>query len=262
MFAAGRNLFNRATGRQPSVPQEPSLVDHIKRSASETGRAFYDWVGQRSPWSQQRLDEIIAGLSDLERNGVMRHFDAFNSALIRPLSGEGAAHVAEGLRQSARCTPGQNPASALGLWIPLSVWMNVAFLFVNLALPGGFDLAEVIGLGFAYLGAYYLHVIMLVMQRPHWMAAALIVCGFYITLQMFSGLMGLIFLVPAVMAFMRAVVMAIVLFYGFQLWRVQEENEEQGGVAASIFRGDMFRGTTGAGGHSSARWHHRGADML
>ena len=200
-----------------SPPPEPGLLEHARQKAGELGGTLYRSISERSPWLASRIDDAVHSISEMEARGWTKHFAEFNEALLRPLK-QGVSQVAASATSSATCTPTQDPAAAFVLWNVLCFWLGMLLLLLDLLLPWGSSVAELLGGGLAYLAAYTLHFVFIRVPHKRSMLAALILLGLYVCLNLFSGVAGLVVLLPAAMAFARAGAFGILLFHAYQLY--------------------------------------------
>ena len=211
-----RLFGQRGDGASP--PPEPGLLEHARQKAGELGGTVYRSISERSPWLASRIDDAVLSLSEMERRGWTKHFGEYNETLLRPLK-QGVSQVVSSATSSATCTPTNDPASAFVLWNVLCFWLAMALLLLDLLLPWGSSVAELLGGGFAYLAAYTLHFVFIRVPHKPSMLAALVLLGLYVSLNLFSGVVGLVVLLPAMMSFARAGANGILLFHAYQLFQ-------------------------------------------
>ena len=231
------------TRAEAATPEDLSIVDHAQRWLRATGTRCYQWIGAQSPWAQQRLDDIVAHLAELERAGFLNHFHEFNTSLLSPLQ-SGMHELAASVEATARCVPGQNVMLAFSLWNVLCFWLSVVLLVISLLLPGGSAVADVINVFCAYVAAYSYAFVFVRAPRTQWMLGGCIIIGLWVTWQVLSGLGGLVFVVPAAMAFARAAAAAMLLVYAVQLYRASAQAAEDGARPEGWVSSRLFGGPT------------------
>lgn len=204
-----------ATGAAPRP--EPGLIDHARNYATDAGEKVYVWVNDRNPWMGARLDDAAGAASDLDRKGYGRHFKEFNQSLLRPLK-EGTSEVMHVIKATATCSPGQNVTAAFTLWNVLCFWLNVLLLLIDLLLPFGSALTELIGAALGYLTAYTFHFVFLRVPSKRYMLACLVILCLYVAFNLMATFAGLLLVVPAAISFARSAANAVLLFYAFQLY--------------------------------------------
>ena len=214
----GRGVFRDAAVASGAVPPpEPSILDHAKTYVADVGVKVYRWVNEKSPWMGARLDDAVAAASDLERKGYANHVRAFNQSLLRPLK-DGTSEVVHVIKSTATCAPGQDAKAAFTLWNVLCFWLNVLLLIVDLLLPFGSALTELIGTALGYFTAYTLHFVFLRAPSKRYMLLCLAVLSLYVAFNLMAGFGGLLLVVPGAISFCRAAANAVLLFYAFQLY--------------------------------------------
>ena len=176
---------------------------------------------------------MVTIASDLETKGYTRNFDEFNVALMRPLR-EGAGDIVGIVRSTASCVPVQNPARAFELWNVLCFWLAMALLVLDLLLPFGFALAEILGAVSSYFAAYTLHFIFLRAPQRQWMMICIGFLVLYVATNLFAFVAASFLIIPALMSFARAAANAVLLFYAHQLFVRLEGGGAYGGVAAEM----------------------------
>lgn len=211
----GRSFFQRATGATPRP--EPSILDHARSSVDDAAGRAYVWIKEQSPWAARRIDDAVTTVSEMDSRGYSRHFGEFNEILLKPLR-EGMNEVVDGVKATATCTPAQNPKQAFILWNALCFWLAVVLLFVNLLLPFGSPLADVVGIFVRYFFAYTLHFVFVLAPQRNWLLTFLLCLAFYVSVQLFAGFAGLVLLLPALISFARAFGNGILFFHAYSLF--------------------------------------------
>lgn len=209
---------------RPGVPEaEPgSIIDTAKRQCNEAAGRAYNWILQQSPWVAHRIDDVVAIVSEMERRGYNNHFGEFNSTLLRPLT-QGLNDVVRVVRATATCTPNQDVRTAFELWNVLCFWLSVLLALINLVLPFGNALVELVGVGMRYLAAYTLSFCVLKQPERRWMVISLVLLGLYVSSCVFGAVAGLVLLVPAATGLANACANSVLLFYAYQIYARVEE---------------------------------------
>lgn len=103
---------------------------------------------------------------------------------------------------------------------------------VNLLLPFGAALVELVGVGFRYLSAYTLYFCFVRVPTRPWMLLCLLVLGLYTSSCVFGVVGGLVMLVPAITAFASASANGVLLFYAYQIYVSMDDGRgPRGGLA-------------------------------
>ena len=120
------------------------------------------------------------------------------------------------IKSTATCAPGQDAKAAFTLWNVLCFWLNVLLLLVDLLLPFGSALTELIGIALGYFTAYAPFCLSCAVEAAH----APLPRGPQSLrgLQFDGGLRCLLLVVPGAISFCRAAANAVLLFYAFQLY--------------------------------------------
>uniref|UniRef100_A0A6U7GFF4 Uncharacterized protein n=1 Tax=Haptolina brevifila TaxID=156173 RepID=A0A6U7GFF4_9EUKA len=207
--------------------QDLSLVDHARRWVSDTGMQVYQCIGANSPWAQRRIDDIAVQAGELERRGYLNHFRDFNETLVKPLKSGTRALVAL-VKATVQCAPDQNAVYAFSLWNALCFWFSVILLIVSLLLPGGSGIVEIVSVFYSYIAAYTYDFVFVRAPRTQWMLPGVVIMVLWVALQVITGIGGLVYIVPAVMAFIRAASASVLLLYAVRLYRAAQSAEESG----------------------------------
>jgi len=230
-----KNFFTSAF-RPPSArgeAAEPSVVDHGKKAMEEAGEKTYVWINERSPWVAERIGDAAAVASELESQGYARHFKAFNESLLKPLT-SGLDSVVGQAKAAATFSQTLAPSTAFALWNVLTFWLTIVLLIIELLLPFGWAVAELLSAGTSYLAAYTFYFLFIVKPRRRWMQGGLVLIGLSAAANLFAGVGGAIFILPALISFTKAAASGILFAHAFKLYQ-QAAGVEEGGGAAEMF---------------------------
>ena len=175
----------------PPQPQPGSLLDTAKQQVDECAGRAYNWIYQRSPWVAARIDNVVVACSELESRGYTKHFGEFNNSLLKPLT-TGLDDVVRVVRATATCAPEQDARAAFELWNVLCFWLSVAIALINMLLPFGSAVVEIIGALLRYISAYTLHFCIIRQPQRRFMVVSLVVLGLYVSSCVFSAIAGLV----------------------------------------------------------------------
>ena len=220
-------MFSFRSYVPPPPPPEPgSLLDHVdraKRQMAEAAARAYIWIAHQSPWVASRIDDTVAIASEMERRGCTNHlnFNDFNTSLLRPLM-QGLPGLVRSVRATATCRPNQDIIAAFEMWNVLCFWLAVAIMLLNLLLPFGGALGDLIGVTFRYLAAYTLHFAFVRVPTRRWMLIALILLALY-TSMCILAVFTVLFLVTVVTSFVSATANGLLLFYSYQIYMSLED---------------------------------------
>jgi hypothetical protein len=95
-------------------------------------------------------------------------------------------------------------------------------MLLNLLLPFGGALGDLIGVTFRYLAAYTLHFAFVRVPTRRWMLIALILLALY-TSMCILAVFTVLFLVTAVTSFVSATANGLLLFYSYQIYMSLED---------------------------------------
>lgn len=215
-----QSVKNAFTPRQPA---EPGIVDHAENWAQRTAADIRQWIGERSPWTGHRIDEVAAVAAEMDRQGYTKHVKEFNSKLTRPLT-SGYSEVQQEVRAAATFASSQSTATSFAVWNVLCFWLNLALLLLGGLLTWHVSMVEVFRAALGYATAYSFHFIFLKAPRKRWMLVCIIWLVLYVGFEVFAGVATSILIIPAIFSFVRATANGILTVYAFQLYsQVAEE---------------------------------------